>query len=863
MGEVYLAQDSKLGRKIAIKLLRVALSGDAKGLQRFQQEARAASALNHPNILTVHEIGQIDDTNYIVMEFIDGETLRNRMRRESLLLTSALEVAIQTASALEAAHEAGIVHRDVKPENIMLRRDGYVKVLDFGIAKLIEKPQPQDLSAPPTWEGYEAGMGTVIGTVPYMSPEQARGAKDIDSRTDIFSLGVLLYEMIAGKSPFASPTVAETFAAILNVEPPPLITYRPDTPPALERIVAKALCKRREERYQTAGALRDDLLRLKRELESGQLRARDPVESPAVSSATAAKRAQRRRRSIAIALATGLVVLAAVGWVYYLWLPKPPSFQSEIRKLTTSGKVSHTAISPDGNYLVYAEEKAGRQRLLVRQVNGTDAREIVEPDDVTYNGLTFSPDGEFVYYARRKADEVMGYLYRVRTLDRSSEKVREDIDTPVTFSPDGRSYAFGRGIPDRGQTSLIIAGVDGADERTLATHKNTDYFCLRGIAWSPDGKTIACSSDSKMDGGVVTNVVAVRVSDGSERTVSSTAWREIRGFAWLSDSNGLMVTAADKGASSCQIFRLSYPSGEKQAITRDLNDYWQISLAAKSKTLVAIKGARLTNIWLASADGDAQRAQQITSGSEEYFDVSWTPDGRILASGVANDQVNLWLLTAEGRDRKQLTFGPYMSFRGQMSLDGRYIVYVSNQKGAYNVWRINADGSNKVQLTNGLGEYSPRITPDSKWVLYSSDVSGRRSLWKVSIEGGAPLQLTEKTTMQLDVSPDGASVAFCYMNEEGSKWQVAIMPLSGKQWTKTFDLPLSVIRWLPDGKALAYIRTNLGVSEIWVQPLDGRKPKQITNFGSERISSFDWSGNGKQIAVLRRADMKDVVLFRD
>src|SRR5215510_13965099 len=479
MSEVYLAHDSRLERRVAIKILPASLAMDEEKLRRFKQEARAASALNHPNILTVHEVGQTDGANYIVTEFVDGETLRQRMKSGEISLTTALDVTRQVAGALNAAHEAGIAHRDIKPENIMLRHDGYVKVLDFGIAKLIgEKPLPPQVEHP-TAEHYETDTGTVMGTAPYMSPEQARGEKDIDTRTDLFSLGVVLYEMVAGQSPFARPTFAETLGAILHLEPPPLASHRSGIPPALEGIVSRALCKDRVERYQTAKALGDDLDWLKREIVSAphpeQIALPDHESVAVVSKARAAIRrsgvgqTRRLKTGAIIDLTLGLAALAVAVFLIYLWLAsRRPSFQAEIRKLTDSGKVTRAAISPDGNYFAFTEETAGKQGLLVRQVNGTVPHPIVEPDEVTYTGLTFSPDGEFVYYVRQRVNENAGTLYRVRMLGGSSEKLTEGVDTPITFAPDGR-YAFGREDYALGRSLMVVAKADGSDEKTLAT----------------------------------------------------------------------------------------------------------------------------------------------------------------------------------------------------------------------------------------------------------------------------------------------------------------------------------------------------------------------------------------------------------
>src|SRR5438477_550023 len=267
MGEVYLAQDTRLGRKVALKILPTRFTQDAERLRRFEQEARAASALNHPNILTIHEIGQVDATHYIVTEFIDGQPLRQRMNSAKLMLSEALDVAVQVASALAAAHEAGIVHRDIKPENIMLRCDGYVKVLDFGLAKLSEAP-PEIIDLPaPSFAKVTTGFGAAKGTAPYMSPEQGRG-QSVDARSDIFSLGVVLYEMITGRAPFEGETASDVIAALLTGEPLPLAECLPEVPRELEQVVAKTLCKDREKRYQSINDLLADLKKVKQELDA-------------------------------------------------------------------------------------------------------------------------------------------------------------------------------------------------------------------------------------------------------------------------------------------------------------------------------------------------------------------------------------------------------------------------------------------------------------------------------------------------------------------------------------------------------------------------------------------------------------------
>ncbi|HYO90564.1 MAG TPA: protein kinase, partial [Pyrinomonadaceae bacterium] len=467
MGEIYLAEDTKLDRKAALKLLPAEWTEDANRLTRFRREARAASALNHPNILTIYEIVETDGLHFIATEFIEGETLRERMQ-SGLKLEEVLDISVQIASALQAAHEAGIIHRDIKPENIMLRRDGIVKVLDFGLAKLIEQPQGVNLEGS-TKLLSNTHPGIVMGTVRYMSPEQARGLQ-VDARTDIWSLGCVLYEMLARRAPFEGPTMTDVLAAILEREPPGFSSLMTDAPAQLEWIIRKSLRKERDERFQTARELLADLRRLKEELEfearleasltpeasakisapgsagrSGQFsQGGATLETKAVAavatnaSVEVAARTIRKRRGIALALAglLALVVTAAIAATAYrfLWLKKAPlPFDKiNITQLTSSRNVIHSAISPDGNYLVYSISDREQHSLWLRQVSAANDTLIVPPSDAGIWGITFSRDGKDLYYISRTRDEGISTLYRMPVLGGASVKVLVNIDSPVS-----------------------------------------------------------------------------------------------------------------------------------------------------------------------------------------------------------------------------------------------------------------------------------------------------------------------------------------------------------------------------------------------------------------------------------------------
>src|SRR5678816_1682298 len=499
MGEVYLAQDKRLGRKVALKLLPATFTSDDDRLRRFEQEARAASALNHPNIITIYEIRQAGGSHVIATEFVEGETLRHRLSRSALTLSETLNIAIQVADALSAAHKAGIIHRDIKPENIMLRPDGYVKVLDFGLAKLSEQASPVVAAEAPTIQ-VRTGSGIVIGTAGYMSPEQARGIA-VDGRSDIFSLGAMIYEMVARRKPFEGDTPSDTLASILKTEPPPLLQLLPRLPPELNRIVSKSLRKDREERYQVVKDLWLDLKSLKQELEFQEKLERSVVpdagsESAALGEATSMVplaqtteprsaitliseslsveiKRHKTRAALALAGVAAVLFLGAFGIYRYANRTPPvtPFWDIKLSRITSSGNVIDSTISPDGKYIVYALSSRSNQSLYIRQVSTANDTEILAPAPVGIFGMTFSPDGNELYYVI-KSNLDNGTLYRIPVLGGTPVKILQGLDAPISFSPDGKHFVFVRGnYPHEGETALLISNLDGNEQRDLVVKK--------------------------------------------------------------------------------------------------------------------------------------------------------------------------------------------------------------------------------------------------------------------------------------------------------------------------------------------------------------------------------------------------------
>ncbi len=911
MGEVYLAEDSRLGRKVALKLLPSSFTNDPDRLARFEREARAASALNHPNILTIYEVGSFEDRRFIAAEYVEGETLRQRQSRSRLELNEVLEIAIQIASALAAAHQAGIVHRDIKPDNIMLRSDGYVKVVDFGLAKQTAKPKTSADTSVPTMLQVDTGTGVVMGTTAYMSPEQARGL-ELDARTDIWSLGVVLYEMLSGSMPFKGNTPSDLIVSILDRDAAPLVTG-PLLPSELDWIIRKTLRKDREERYQSARELLGDLRSLKQQLDFAAQKERsgDPgapvqVESagllatatevkPAGSptgghtstltdgieraSTTHPQPAARRSAKVTVAIAVGLaVLLVGAAFAAYKWWPKEkaPSFQSmRMTRLTNSGKVIDSILSPDGKYLVYALSDAGKQSLWIRQVSIANDKVVVPPAPVGYFGIAFSRDGNDVYYViKENLDK--GTLYRVPSLGGTPVKILETIDSLVDFSPEGDQFVFLRGnFPNEGESSVVIANLNGSGERVLTTRKGPEQFVpifFTGPSWSPDGKLIAASVGRA---GAMYRILIFAVADGKETDFTPpTPWRFASRVEWLPDMSGLLVVAGDL-TSGAQIWLLSYPGGETRRITNDLSGYRSISLTADARKFSSVQTSGLVNLWLAP-EGDAKRAVQLPTGNVGFFSangnsVAWTPDGRLVFVSNESGSFDIWLMDSNGENRKQLTTNAGQNVTPDVSGDGRLIVFTSSREGKRGIWRMDITGNNPRRLTEGSADQSPAISPDDKWVVYTSLVSGRLTLWKVGIDGGTSVQLTERGGIGPRFSPDGKHILYLFptsVDPFAPPNRIGVISVDGGEPVKVFELPLSGIvtpsaQWAADGKSIMYTVNNNNVTNLWSQPFEGGQAQQVTEFKDSLMTGFAWSRDGKTLATARGVLVRDAVLITE
>jgi Tol biopolymer transport system component len=896
MGIVYDAQDLDLGRRVALKFLPPQTSHDQNALDRFLLEARTASALNHPNICTIYAVERAGDQSFIAMELLEGDTLDRRLGAGALPLDRLLDWGIQMADALDAAHAKGIIHRDIKPANIFVTKRGPVKVLDFGLAKLAhpetamdtigatqDDPNPAHLTSP----------GATVGTIAYMSPEQARGF-ELDTRTDLFSLGAVIYQMATGRLPFAGGTSAVVFHAILELDPVPALQLNAALPPKLEEVIAKALEKDRDLRYQSAADLRGDLKRLKRDTESGRKPAQAAASAPASVTAPAsdgwlgvtaaglpaAVASQSASQTSAVVAAAGrhkigtgvtafvaLIVLLAAGFGVYSLVRKNKTQLFEnfsVAQVTESGKAAQVAISPDGKYLLILMRENGLSSLLLRNVPTNSMTQVQPPADVQYNGLRFSPDGNYFYFVRSDpGNDELKFLYRAPLLGGTPEKLAEDVDSNVTFSPDGRKVAFTRfDNPKPGQYQLIVKDLQGGVETPLVSGPISQY--LSYAAWSPDGKVIVCYIIQPQ--GALTGLEVVDAESGQRRALLRSESGIVNLSEWLPDGSGLLALNRDATSNykRRQIIRVSYPGGATTPVTRDAGDYYAISVARSAPILAAVAGEQRWSFQTAGGGGVRADAKDLTKASEELF-FSWTPDGKL----ITDKDNRLRRVDAESGAESIFGADPGVpEMQPQTCRDGRLVfVRYAQETKQLSVWSLDSSGQNPTKLTNGALDYYPQCSPDLRWIYYEDVTTAL--LMRVPLEGGGTPQKVSSLQVQgfFDISPNGATALFPTVSHaEGHKERVVEVSVESGQVSRSITMQKSHadrIQYSSDGKALEYAVRENGVDNVWRQPLDGSPGKWETEFKSEQIGQFRWSPDGKRLAMVRGHTDSDVVLMRD
>jgi serine/threonine protein kinase/Tol biopolymer transport system component len=911
MGQVFRAEDARLGRHVALKFLSADLARDAIALERFQREARSASSLNHPNICTIYDVGESKGRPYLVMEVLEGQTLRDRIAGRSLPLESVLDFGTQLSDALDAAHARGIIHRDIKPANIFITTRRQAKILDFGLAtqsarRVAEAIGAGNTATQPTTDNFVlTSPGSTLGTIAYMSPEQARG-EELDQRTDLFSLGAVLYEMATGQMAFGGSTSAVIFDQILNRTPVAPSSLNPNLPRKLEEIIGKALEKDRDLRYQTAAELRADLKRLKRDTDSGRVgsgssdswpgaesRPASATELIAASPATALPGAtstpsialQRSRwgtiLTVAVILILGGAVATGLHYRYGHQHEESSFAQMTITPVTSTGEIHSAVVSPDGKWLGYVSDEKGGHGIFVRQLATGSTALVLAGSEGEVTAMTFSPDGNYLYYNKQVAGTGLSKLYQIPSIGGTPHQIINDVDSPVSFSPDGKRFVFVRDSSETKTSSLIVANADGSGEKPLAILPAPAVFDISGPAWSPDGRRIAVAKSPHGDFQTFL-IETVAADSGEEARLGSRDWESTRRIAWLPDGSAIVFpAAADKTSFNAQLWELSYPDGEVRRVTNDLNYYLSANITADGTTLATVQLTFSGNLWsavLGSAPAFSA-PRQVTSGigrADGVAGLIWPSPDQISYTYYTSGVMKIASASPDGTNVRDLPVGSNVPLFPSTCGDGKHFVMSMNRvEHGISVWRADLDGSDLTQLTSGATDMWPNCSPNGQFVIYNNVSSEETILMKVAMTGGAPSILSKEPLTSAVVSPDNNSIAAIYRPDPTKPAKIAILGAEGGEIRVAYDVPPvlifgnnggSILAWTKDGRMLLYVVATNNVSTLWAQPVGAvgtppAPPKQLMTFGPGVVWGYALSPDGTQILYSRGEPVTDAVLI--
>ncbi len=806
MGEVYRARDARLQRTVAIKILPPEWREDADRLKRFEQEARAAGALSHPNILAVHDVGADRGQPFVVTELLDGETMRSRISAAALPPRKALEYGRQIALGLAAAHDGGIVHRDLKPENIFVTKDGRVKVLDFGLAKLAIA-EPGMASATETASTLQTAAGLVMGTAAYMAPEQARGLA-ADPRSDIFSFGAVLYEMLAGRRAFPGDSPVDVISAILTRDPAPL--DREGVSPAIERVVRRCLEKNPDERFQSARDLAFAL---------------EAVENIRSGEAIGTRGDVRRKRFGGAAGMAAIAVGVAAGiLIDRLALTRssdntPPQFSRVFRFTSTSASEYAPAISPDGTWVAFVSNARGVADVWVKFTAGGEASNLTAGSGLEVQSrallspLDISPDGTSVAALARPAGSTDPFtVWLIPAPLPGAPRKLLDATSGVRWSPDGTRLAIVR-AGSAGGDALVVAAADGSNDREVVSRHAGVH--LHWPAWSSNGRYIYYQRASDPYSSEPSEIFRVPADGGSPEPVVRTARRAVFP-APMPDGSGLIYAANPDSA--------------------DLELWWN------------------------SENG--RHSQRLTTGIGEYGEPRISADGRFVVATRFEPNQSLELLQLGRPDSfRALTDGHTGDLDPSLAPQGDVLVFSSSRLGSRTLWVANPDGSRPRPLTTGSNlDERPVFSPDGKMIAFVSARGNERGIWIVGRDGGPPRLLAHATVINtLSWSPDGRQIVFSAVHENRPRLEVLTLA-DGKRRVIPTQGDATAPAWSPDGRLIAYL---LGRGELepktqlmtlsFVTP-DGapgdllkRDDDFEVNFNNGELA---WAPDGRRIAVL-------------
>ncbi len=861
MGEIYKARDTRLDRIVAIKVLPPAVSGDPTQRKRFEREARAISKLSHPHICPLYDVGEQDDLTFLVMEYLEGENVADRLTRGPLPLDEALRYASQIADALADAHLAGIVHRDLKPGNVMLTKKG-AKLLDFGIAKLLAGAFSE--GAPTAAAASLTGEGFIVGTPQYMAPEQLEG-RPVDARTDIFAFGLVAYEMVTGRKAFEAPSRAGLIAAILRSEPPPLSQFQPLATPALQRIVQTCLAKDPDDRWQTARDLLRELQWLA-ESDADADDARPTVPQPG------------RRRMIPALMIVALGTMAAAGYFVGARTASAPATAVRIDRLTDfPGLEEYPAISPDGRSVAFTAGEGGLRQIWMKLITGGAPLQLTRDASEHLRPRWLPDSSSLIYFSPPAGGGLTGTLWEISALGGAPHRIVDSL-ADGDVSHDGRRLAFVRSAD--GRLELVTADRDGTNAQVIV-HLAAGYSYV-SPRWSPDDTLIAYQRNRMS---LDDDVFVVPASGGEPRGITQ-ANNRMSGFAWLPDGSGIVMSSS-RGSTlyylpSFNLWTVPSRGGAWRQVTFGEVSYLYPDVD-RTGTLVATRLQLRSDIWRYPVDfggvENVRRGERVTRQTGQVRTPTVGPgDKEVAYVSDSGGHANIWVTKLETGESRQITYerDPEISVGVPVwSPDGQHIAFASSReapKGQNGYWLVSPDGSGlrNLRLLAGWADWSP----DSRWVYYSEDPR-RAAVSKVAIDGGQPVVVRTDTATRPAISRDGSALYWLVELLAGSglaDYEIrTASPEDGSPRTLAHIPASRVPIWLmmqpvisPDGKWLALSLVDHGTSNIWaVSTADGTF-RPLTDFG--RRATFiarrlSWSSDGRSIFAALGEGEADVVLL--
>jgi eukaryotic-like serine/threonine-protein kinase len=837
MGEVYRARDTRLPREAAIKVLPQELAADVGLRQRLEQEAQAASALNHPSIVTVYDVGSADGSFFIAMELVAGETLRGMLSGGPPPLRRTLEIAAQVADGLAKAHAAGIVHRDLKPENVIVTPDGLPKILDFGLAKLAETPAAGASRLPTATPA--TVPGTVMGTVGYMSPEQASG-KPMDFRSDQFSFGAILYELLAGKRAFEGETAAETLTAIIRDEPSPLSSASPSPPAPVRWIVERCLAKEAKERYASTADLARDLKTV-----------RERLSELSGSGAAAAIEAKARPGRVWITAAAAFLAGAAAAGLWFRSRAPRPRPAPIVRPLTYTGRDYSPAVSPDGKTMAFVSDRDGRKRVWLRQIQGGGEQPLTEGPDDDYP--RFSPDGSSILFVRTSRDTPAA-IYRQSLVGGELRRVAENA-VSADWSPDGRQIAFIRWGLDgqRAISQIWLTAPDGSGAREI--HRASDQ--LSAPRFSPDARRLAMFILAQ--GGAPSYFLVVGVDGKEKARVAGTGVGALSSAAW-SGNDEIVYTQALSASGAVVgtpgwIFSHDLKTGKSEPLLFVPINGYSTEILADGQIVFETASSRESLREIVLSGVHAGQSRTLTRGQATDRQPAYSPDGeRLVFSSNRAGNLDLWEIVPKTGVIRRITDDAAEDWDPAFAPDGS-LLWSSNRSGAFEIWSADADGGNARQVSrDGVDAENPTATADG-WVHYSSRHVGKVGLWRVRINGEDAAQFFRGQVNVPDTSPDGRYVAYASIIDSTLKvvrvdnGTIALATPVGPRagFSPRLQGVIGRPRWMPDGRAIAFIgRDESGVNGVYVQDF---VPGVDTTATRRRLGGFDPDTIAETLAI--------------